>query len=132
MNFFKKTGGTTPAGQSGKNYLSPAPHAVPQAAGFSSGLSPAPQAVPQAAALASGLSPAPQAVPQAAGFSSGLSPAPQAVPQAAAAFASPFFFQPNKFDSAICMTSCSDFGVSPGVYGKYSTMRNFSQVRTFL
>ena len=30
-------------------YLSPAPQAVPQAAGVSSGLSPAPQAVPQAA-----------------------------------------------------------------------------------
>ena len=32
--------------------MSPAPQAVPQAAGFSSGLSPAPQAVPQAAAAA--------------------------------------------------------------------------------
>jgi hypothetical protein len=30
-------------------YLSPAPQAEPQAAGFSSGLSPAPQAEPQAA-----------------------------------------------------------------------------------
>ena len=52
-------------------YFSPAPQAVPQAAGFSSaGLSPAPQALPQAAGFSSaGLSPAPQAAPQAAGFS---------------------------------------------------------------
>ena len=48
----------------GADYLSPAPHAVPQAAGFSSGLSPAPHAVPQAAGFSSGLSPAPHAVPQ--------------------------------------------------------------------
>ena len=34
-------------------YLSPAPQAEPQAAGFSSGLSPAPQAEPQAEAAAS-------------------------------------------------------------------------------
>jgi hypothetical protein len=45
------------------NYLSPAPHALPQAAGFSSGLSEAPHA---------------------AGFSSGLSDPPHAVPQAEA------------------------------------------------
>jgi len=51
-------------------YFSPAPQAVPHAAGFSSaGLSPAPQALPQAAGFSSaGLSPAPQAAPQAAGF----------------------------------------------------------------
>ena len=53
-------------------YLSPTPHAEPQAAGFSS------------------LSPAPHAEPQAAGFSS-LSPAPHAEPQAAAAVF-PIFF----------------------------------------
>lgn len=41
------------------SYLSPAPQAVPQAAGFTSGLPGAPQAVPQAA----GLSDAPQAEP---------------------------------------------------------------------
>ena len=65
-------------------YLSPAPHAVPHAAGFSSGLSPAPHAVPHAA-----------------GFSSGLSPAPHAVPHAAAGAASSFLFHPNRFESAI-------------------------------
>jgi hypothetical protein len=67
-------------------YFSPAPHAEPQAAGFSStGLSPAPHAEPHAAGFSSaGLSPAPHAEPHAAGFSSaGLSPAPQAAPQAA-------------------------------------------------
>ncbi len=55
----------------GSDYLSPAPQALPQAAGFSSaGLSPAPQALPQAAGFSSaGLSPAPQALPQAAVFS---------------------------------------------------------------
>ena len=78
----------------GADYLSPAPHAVPQAVGFSSGLSPAPHAVPQAADFSSGLSPAPHAVPQAAGFSSGLSPAPHAVPQGEDALLS---FQAAKF-----------------------------------
>jgi hypothetical protein len=48
-----------------KDYFSPAPHALPQAAGFSS-LSPEPQALPQAAGFSS-LSPEPQALPQAAG-----------------------------------------------------------------
>ena len=87
-----------------RNYfLSPAPQALPQAAGFSAGLSDAPQAAglsdaPQAA----GLSDAPQAA--------GLSDAPQAAglsdaPQAAAGAASPFLFHPNKFDSAITSTS---------------------------
>ena len=78
-----------PSGTGGiRAYLSPAPQAVPQAAGCSwDCLSPAPQAVPQAVGCSWGcLSPAPQAVPQAAGCSWGcLSPAPQAVPQAAAA-----------------------------------------------
>jgi hypothetical protein len=69
------------------NYLSDAPQALPQAAGFSSGLSPAPQAVPQAA-----------------GFSSGLSPAPQDVPQAAGA-SYVFLFHPNKFESAMFKSS---------------------------
>ena len=85
--------------------LSPAPQAEPQAAGFSSGLSPAPQAEPQAAGFSSGLSPAPQAEPQAAGFSSGLSPAPQAEPQAEATTSSFFFAQPNRLESAIMITS---------------------------
>jgi hypothetical protein len=62
------------------NYLSPAPHALPQAAGFSSGLS---------------------APPHAAGASAGLSEPPQAVPQADVAASSTFFVQPNKFESAI-------------------------------
>ena len=51
------------------------------------------------------LSPAPQAEPQAAGFSSGLSPAPQAEPQAAAGLVSIFLLQPNRFESAIFVTS---------------------------
>ena len=102
--------------------LSAAPHAVPQAAGFSVGLSAAPQAVPQAA----GLSPAPQAVPQAAGFSAGLSPAPQAVPQAAAgAEASAFLCQPKRLESAMFVTSrMYSAGLSP-LCDSYFT-RNFS------
>jgi hypothetical protein len=67
------------------NYLSPAPHALPQAAGFSSGLSEAPHAA--------GLSEAPHAA--------GLSEAPHAVPQAEAAAFLDFFVHPNKFESAI-------------------------------
>ena len=54
------------------NYLSPAPQAEPQAAGFSSGFSDAPQAEPQAAGVSSGLSAAPQ--------EAGLSDAPQEEP----------------------------------------------------
>jgi len=53
-------------------YLSPAPHAVPQAADFSAGfsaLSPDPQADPHAADFSAGLSPLPQAEPQAVGLS---------------------------------------------------------------
>jgi len=63
------------------SYLSPAPQALPQADGFSSGLS-------------SGLSPAPHALPQAAGFSSGLSPAPHALEEIS-------LFHASMFDSAI-------------------------------
>ena len=55
-----------------RSYLSPAPQAEPQAAGFSSGLSTAPQAEPQAAGFSSGLSAAPQ--------EAGLSDAPQGEP----------------------------------------------------
>lgn len=51
------------------------------------------------------LSPAPQALPQAVGVPSGLSPAPQAVPHAAAGSGAVFFFQLNKFESAILFTS---------------------------
>ena len=65
-------------------------------------LSPAPQAVPQAAGFSSGLSPAPQAVPQAAGFSSGLSPAPQAEPAIS-------LFHAKRLESAISSTSTLDF-----------------------
>jgi len=68
-------------------------------------LSPAPQAEPQAAGFSSGLSPEPQAEPQAAGFSSGLSPEPQAEPQAAAGADSVLLFQPKRFESAIIVTS---------------------------
>ena len=65
-------------------------------------LSEAPQAEPQAAGFSSGLSPAPQAEPQAAGFSSGLSPAPQAD-------VADFSFQPVKFESAIFQYLHCDF-----------------------
>jgi hypothetical protein len=70
------------------SYLSPVPHALPQAAGFSS------------------LSPEPQALPQAAGFSS-LSPDPHAVPHAAGAPASAantlcaLWPKPNSFERFI-------------------------------
>jgi len=77
------------------SYLSPAPQALPQAAGFSSGLS----AAPHAAGVSAGLSPAPQA----AGFSdaphaAGLSDAPQALPAV-------FSFHPAMFDNAMIRTS---------------------------
>lgn len=85
--------------------LSPAPHAVPHAAGFSAGLSPAPHAVPHAASFSAGLSPAPHAVPHAAGFSAGLSPAPHAVPHAAALSAADFLDHPKRFESAILFSS---------------------------
>ena len=65
-----------------RSYLSPAPHALPQAAGFSSGLS----AAPQAAGASEGLSPAPQAA--------GLSDAPQALPAV-------FSFHPAIFANAM-------------------------------
>jgi hypothetical protein len=71
------------------NYLSPAPQALPQAAGSSEGLSDAPHAA--------GLSDAPQAA--------GFSDAPHAVPQAEAGASSFFFVHPNKFESAIICTS---------------------------
>nr|WP_308612162.1 hypothetical protein [uncultured Dialister sp.] len=76
-----------------RSYLSPAPQALPQAAGFSFGLS----AAPQAAGASAGLSPAPQA----AGFSdaphaAGLSDAPHALPAV-------FSFHPAMFDNAICL-----------------------------
>ena len=80
-------------------YLSPAPQAEPQAAGFSSGLSEAPHAEPQAAGVSAGLSPAPQAEPQAAGFSPGLSEAPHAEPHAAVGFSVAILLHPNKFAS---------------------------------
>lgn len=64
-------------------------------------LSPAPQAEPQAAVFSSGLS----AAPQAAGASAGLSAEPQAEPQAAAEAVSFFLFQPNRFESAMFVSS---------------------------
>jgi hypothetical protein len=70
------------------SYLSPAPHALPQAAGFSSGLS----AAPQAAGVSAGLSPAPHAA--------GLSPAPQAEP-----FTTSCSVHPEIFDNAIFVSS---------------------------
>ena len=68
------------------NYLSVAPHAEPQADGASAGLS---------------------AAPQADGASAGLSAAAQAVPQAEETPVSSF--QPDKFESAIFITSCFVF-----------------------
>ena len=98
-----------------QTYLSDAPQAEPQAAGFSAGLSAAPQALPQAAGVSAGLSAAPhaagvsaglsaapQALPQAAGFSAGLSAAPHAVPQAAAFLSSA---HPAMLDNAMILSS---------------------------
>jgi hypothetical protein len=80
------------------NYLSPAPQALPHAAGFSSGLSAAPHAAGLSdAPHASGLSDAPHAA--------GLSDAPHAVPPTEDEAASFFFVHPNKFKSAIIYTS---------------------------
>jgi len=77
------------------NYLSDAPQAEPQAAGVLAGLS----AEPQATGASAGLS----AEPQPAGASAGLSAEPQPVPQAEEA---PILsFQPDKFESAIFITS---------------------------
>jgi hypothetical protein len=105
--------------------------AAPQAAGASTGLSDAPQAEPQAAGFSAGLS----AAPQAAGFSAGLSAAPQAVPQEAAGAAFSFFFQPNKFESAICNVLHLKLGIhwakAPFVILLYIDFC-VSQVRTFL
>jgi hypothetical protein len=84
-----------------KFYLSPAPHALPHAAGVSAGLSEAPHALPHAAGVSAGLSEAPHALPHAAGVSAGLSEAPHALPHAAAGVVSVFFFHPNKLESAI-------------------------------
>lgn len=77
------------------DHLSSAPHAEPQAEGFSSGLSPEPQAEPQA----EGLSPEPHA----AGLS--LVPQAEAAPGAEAAATLLLLFQSDKFASAIVMTS---------------------------
>jgi hypothetical protein len=117
------------------HYLSPAPQALPQAAGFSSGA-----AAPQAAGFSSGAA-APQAAgfssgaaaPQAAGFSSGAA-APQAAgfssDTADAVFA--FLFHPNKLESAIIITSKSKFSwFLPSVPPLYHFIF-FCQVRTFL
>jgi hypothetical protein len=76
------------------NYLSPAPQALPQAAGFSSGA-----AAPQAAGASVG-----SAAPQAAGASAGLSPAPQAEPHDDA-----LLFHSAMFESAIIITSLRSF-----------------------
>lgn len=75
-------------------------------------LSPAPQAVPQAAGFSVGLSPAPQAVPQAAGFSVGLSPAPQAVPQVAAGAVCISLRHPYRLERAIVYTSLGVWGLA--------------------
>ena len=76
------------------SYLSPAPQALPQAAGFSSGLS----AAPHAAGVSAGLSPAPQAA--------GFSDAPQALPAV-------FSFHPAMFDNAMIFTSVKLISVGP-------------------
>jgi hypothetical protein len=98
-------------------FLSPAPQAAPQAAGFSAGLSEAPQAAPHAAGFSAGA-----AAPQAAGASAGLSEAPHAAPQAAEAAVS-FFFQLNRFARPIVVSSYVLFGrLSPVCALNYSTL----------
>jgi hypothetical protein len=94
--------GTLSGNQNWVGYLSPAPQALPQAVGFSSGA-----AAPQAAGASAGLSPAPQALPQAAGFSAGA-----AAPQAAAGASAVFLFHPNRLKSPISMTSKKYVSVS--------------------
>jgi hypothetical protein len=71
--------------------LSPAPQALPQAAGASEGA-----AAPQAAGASVGA-----AAPQAAGASAGLSEEPQAEPQAEAGAVFVSLFHPERLESAI-------------------------------
>jgi hypothetical protein len=107
-------------------FLSPAPQAAPQAAGFSAGLSEAPQAAPHAAGFSAGA-----AAPQAAGASAGLSEAPHAAPQAEAAVS--FFFQLNRFARPIVITSYVLFRQLLLVCSlNYRTSAYINQVRTFL
>jgi hypothetical protein len=111
------------------DYLSPAPHALPQAAGASAGLSAAPHALPHAAGASAGLS----AAPHAAGFSAGFSDAPHAVPQAEAGASSAFLFHPNKLESAISMTSINVFSErSCPLYFLLYRFTRKKQARTFL
>jgi hypothetical protein len=114
-------------GAAQENYfLSPAPQAAPQAAGFSAGLSEAPQAAPHAAGFSAGA-----AAPQAAGASAGLSEAPQAAPQAEAAVS--FFFQLNRFARPIVVSSYVLFRrFSPVCDLNYRPFVPINQVRTFL
>ena len=96
------------------NYLSDAPHAVPHAAGFSSGLSAAPHAVPHAA---------------------GLSAAPHAVPHAAAVFVSDFLVHPKRLSNDILISSCDCFLFCRFLSLLHSQNNNFrhrKKVRTFL
>jgi hypothetical protein len=105
-------------------------------------LSEAPQAEPQAAGFSSGLSDAPHALPQAAGFSSGLSDAPHAVPHAALACLFSSSFHPAMFVNAISLTSCcqNPFDrLSPGTHRAFALLHDyhskdkpFKKVRTFL
>lgn len=84
----------------GHSYLSPAPHALPHADGFSSG-APAPHALPHADGFSSG-APAPHALPHADGFSSGAL-SPHALPHADDTFLSSF--HSAMFDNAIVFPS---------------------------
>ena len=92
------------------SYLSPAPQALPQAAGFSSGLS----AAPHAAGVSAGFSDAVASlrlceldVPwTSAEQAAGLSDAPQALPAV-------FSFHPAMFDNAMIFTSVKLISVGP-------------------
>jgi hypothetical protein len=98
--------------------LSPAPQALPQAAGFSEGLS----AAPQAAGVSAGLSEAPQA----AGVSAGLSEPPHAVPQAEDVASSLLFVHPNKFESAIIYDLLNVFSeLFPALCNYHYTLYSF-------
>jgi hypothetical protein len=97
--------------------LSDAPHALPHAAGFSSGFSDAPHALPHAA-----------------GFSSGFSDAPHAVPQAAPAFLFSSSFHPAMFVNAIAVTSCYEnlFWAFALLWDYHTKNKPLEKVRTFL
>ena len=94
-------------------------------------LSAAPQAEPQAAGFSSGLSAAPQAEPQAAGFFSGLSAAPQADVEASLSV----FPHPDRSESAISISSFKIVGIAGALSAPRlhcMKRRELLQVLTFL